>query len=82
MRIDTCAYQNCKISPHYDSLIAKLIVHANDRREAIHLMQRALGEFIIEGINTTIPFHLEILKNKDFYEGNINTQFLQFLGAH
>ena len=82
VRIDTCVYQNCKVSPYYDSLIAKLIVHANDRREAIHLMQRALGEFIIEGIDTTIPFHLEIIKNKDFYDGNIDTQFLQSLGAH
>ncbi len=81
VRIDTCAYQNCKISPHYDSLIAKLIVHGNDRQEAIQIMQRALEEFIIEGIDTTISFHLDVLKNKDFFDGNINTEFLNHLGT-
>ncbi len=76
VRIDTAAYLNCKISPYYDSLIAKLIVHGNDRQEAIRRMQRALEEFIIEGIDTTIPFHLEMLKNEAFIDGNINTEFL------
>jgi acetyl-CoA carboxylase biotin carboxylase subunit len=76
VRIDTAAYLNCKISPYYDSLIAKLIVHGNDRQEAIRRMQRALEELIIEGIDTTIPFHLEMLKNKAFIDGNINTEFL------
>jgi len=80
VRIDTCAYQNYKISPYYDSLIAKLIVHGNDRQEAIQKMQRALEEFIIEGIDTTISFHLDVLKSRDFFEGNINTEFLQHLG--
>lgn len=81
VRVDTCAYQNYKISPYYDSLIAKLIVHANNRPEAIQIMQRALEEFVVEGIDTTIPIQLEIIKNKNFFEGNINTDFLRQLGA-
>ena len=82
VRIDTCAYPNCKISPYYDSLIAKLIVHGSDRQEAIRRMQRALEEFIIEGIDTTISFHMDVLKNKAFFEGNINTEFLRRLNAN
>ena len=65
--------------PHYDSLIAKLIVHADTRDEAIKRMARALDEYIVEGIKTTIPFHKRIMANKDFIEGNIDTGFIERL---
>ncbi|MEW6382300.1 MAG: acetyl-CoA carboxylase biotin carboxylase subunit [bacterium] len=79
VRVDTAAYLNCRITPYYDSLIAKLIAHGSNRQEAISRMHRALEEFIIEGIDTTIPFHIEMLKNKDFIDGNINTEILHRL---
>ena len=60
VRIDSHLYEGYAIPPYYDSLIAKLIVHADTRQEAIRKMQRALGEFVIEGIKTTIPFHLKV----------------------
>jgi acetyl-CoA carboxylase biotin carboxylase subunit len=65
------------VPPHYDSLIAKLIVHGKDRQEAIIRMRRALREFVIEGIRTTIPFHLRIIDDPDFVSGNFNTHFLE-----
>ena len=61
------------------SLIAKLIVHADTRDEAIKRMARALDEYIVEGIKTTIPFHKRIMANKDFIEGNIDTGFIERL---
>ncbi|MCL6583455.1 MAG: acetyl-CoA carboxylase biotin carboxylase subunit [bacterium] len=82
IRVDTAAYLNCKISSYYDSLIAKLIAYGNSRQEAICRMQRALEEFIIEGIETTIPFHIEMMKNKDFIDGNIDTDFLRRLNVN
>ena len=64
------------IPPHYDSLIGKLIVHADDRLTAINRMQRALEEIILEGPKTTIPFHQAIMKDKTFQGGDFNTSFI------
>ncbi len=77
VRVDSFVYANYSVVPHYDSLIAKLIVHAETRKEAIQRMARALDEYIIDGIKTTIPFHKRIMANKDFIEGNIDTGFLE-----
>lgn len=76
VRMDTAAYSGYTIPPYYDSMIAKLIVHSDSREEAIHVSKRALGEFIIDGIDTTIPFHMNLLKNDDFINNNYNTNFL------
>ena len=76
VRTDTAAFSGWKVPAHYDSLIAKVIVHGRDRTEALTKIKRALGEFIIEGIKTTIPFHLKILDNPDFQNGEFNTHFL------
>jgi len=77
VRVDSFVYDNYTVVPHYDSLIAKLIVHAENRQDAIRRMARALDEYIIDGIKTTIPFHKRIMANKDFIEGNIDTSFLE-----
>jgi len=77
VRVDSAVYDQYKVLPYYDSLIAKLIVHAETREEAIRRMDRALEEYIIEGIKTTIPFHRKVMNNKDFIEGNIDTGFLE-----
>jgi acetyl-CoA carboxylase biotin carboxylase subunit len=77
VRVDTAIYNGYVIPPHYDSLIAKLIAYGKDRQEAIARMRRALDEFIIEGINTTIPFHKRVLSNPDFINGNFNTNFVE-----
>ncbi len=79
VRVDSSAYTDCVISPHYDSMIAKLIVHGNDREEAIARMRRALDEFIIEGIKTTIPIHKRILEDPGFIKAKISTNFLERL---
>jgi acetyl-CoA carboxylase, biotin carboxylase subunit len=79
VRVDSFVYANYTVLPHYDSLIAKLIVHADTREEAIRRMARALDEYIVEGIKTTIPFHKRIMANKDFIEGNIDTGFIERL---
>jgi len=76
IRIDTHVYANYTIPPFYDSMIAKLITVAQTREEAISKMQRALDEFIIEGIKTTIPFHQALMKNEDFQKGNYTTKFM------
>jgi len=76
VRVDTHAYTGYRISPYYDSMIAKLIVVAQTREEAIGKMRRALDEFIIEGIHTTIPFHKKLMNDPDFIEGNYSTNFL------
>ena len=65
------------IPPYYDSMIAKLIVRARTRDLAIQKMLRALDEFVIEGIKTTIPFHQQLLRNEDFKQGNFDTRFLE-----
>lgn len=77
VRIDSFVYDQYTVVPHYDSLIAKLIVHAETREDAIRRMARALDEYIVEGIKTTIPFHKRIMANKDFIEGNVDTSFLE-----
>lgn len=77
VRVDSFVYDNYTVLPHYDSMIAKLIVHAETREDAIKRMARALDEYIIEGIKTTIFFHKRIMSNKDFIEGNIDTSFLE-----
>jgi acetyl-CoA carboxylase, biotin carboxylase subunit len=77
VRVDTAAYNGCVIPSYYDSLVAKLIVHGRDRAEAIMKMKRALDEFIIEGIKTTIPFHKRVLNDPDFFNGYFNTGFVE-----
>ena len=77
VRVDTAIYNGYVIPPHYDSLIAKLVTYGKDRQEAIARMRRALDEFIIEGIKTTIPFHKKVLSNPDFISGNFNTNFVE-----
>ncbi len=76
VRVDTAAYAESVIPPYYDSLIAKLVVHAKDREEAVQRMSRALEMFIIEGISTSIPLQEKILADKDFRAGKFDTQFL------
>lgn len=77
VRVDTFISPNCEVSPFYDSLIAKLIVWDSTREEAISRSIRALDEFRIEGIKTTIPFYKKIIKNKNFISGNIHTHFIE-----
>jgi acetyl-CoA carboxylase biotin carboxylase subunit len=77
VRMDSHLYRGYVISPYYDSLIAKLIVHDKDRKSAIALMKRALEEYTIEGIKTTIPFHLKILSHDDFQKGEYTTKFIE-----
>ncbi len=77
IRVDTFIHPNCEISPFYDSLIAKLIAWDSTREEAILKSQRALDEFKVEGIKTTIPFYKKIAQSKNFLEGNIHTHFIE-----
>lgn len=77
VRVDTHVYAGYVIPPNYDSMIAKLIVSAQSREEAIVRMKRALSEFVIEGIKTTIPFHLKLMDNERFQSGDFNTKFLE-----
>jgi acetyl-CoA carboxylase biotin carboxylase subunit len=77
IRVDSAVYPEYTISPFYDSMIAKLIVHGKNREEAIARMKRALSEFVIEGIDTTIEFHLRLLDHPDFVTGHFNTKFLE-----
>lgn len=77
VRVDAFVYDQYSVVPHYDSMIGKLIVHAETRDDAIRRMARALDEYIIEGIKTTVFFHKRIMTNKDFIEGNVDTSFLE-----
>ena len=77
VRIDSHAYAGYPIPPNYDSMIAKLIVHASTREQAIARMSRALGEYMITGVKTTIPFQQEIMKDPDFIKGDYNTGFVE-----
>ena len=77
VRVDTHAYANYMIPPFYDSMIAKLITVAQTREEAIAKMERALEEFIIEGIKTTIPFHQKLMKDEKFRKGDYTTKFME-----
>ena len=82
VRVDTFAHADCMVSPHYDSLLAKIITHGRDRAEAIARMRRALEMTVIEGVETTIPLHLRILRDADFLAGRFTTAFLErFLAA-
>lgn len=77
VRLDTHVYAGYTIPPNYDSMIAKLITTAQTREEAINKMKRALDEFVIEGINTTIPFHRQLMDNPDYVAGNYTTKFME-----
>ncbi|MDA0972417.1 MAG: acetyl-CoA carboxylase biotin carboxylase subunit [Bacteroidetes bacterium] len=77
VRVDTHVYAGYTIPPYYDSMISKLIVTARTREETIDKMLRALGEYVIEGVKTTIPFHIQLLQNEDFRKGNFTTKFLE-----
>ena len=77
VRVDSGVDNESMVFPHYDSLIAKLIVHADSREEAIAKMQCALDEFIVEGIKTTIPLHKRVFRDPDFQKGYLSTKFLE-----
>ncbi len=81
VRVDTAAYADAVIPPYYDSLVAKLIAHGQDRTEAIARMLRALDQFVVEGIKTTIPLHHRILADPDFVAGQFDTTFLERFSA-
>lgn len=76
VRIDSAVYPGYKISPHYDSMIAKVITHGATREEAIMRMKRALDQFLIDGVHTTIPFHRQVMDHEAFISGDFNTKFL------
>jgi acetyl-CoA carboxylase biotin carboxylase subunit len=77
VRVETFAHSDCTISPYYDSMIAKIIVHGRDRQEAIARMRRTLEMTVIEGIKTSIPMHLKILAEPDFIAGRLSTSFME-----
>ncbi len=77
VRVDSASYTECSVHPYYDTLVAKLIVHGRNREEALSRMSRALEMFIVEGIQTTIPLHRNILADPDFLRGNYNIRFLE-----
>jgi acetyl-CoA carboxylase biotin carboxylase subunit len=76
IRVDTACYADGVVPPYYDSLIAKIIAHGDNRAEAIARMNRALDGFVVEGIKTTIPLHKRILSDPDFIAGKFDTHFL------
>ena len=76
IRLDTAAHNDCIVSPHYDSLVAKLIAHGEDRAEAIARMQRALAMTVVEGIDTTVPLFRKIFEDEDFIAGRLSTSFM------
>ena len=77
VRVDSSAYAGYTVPPYYDSVIAKLIVHGNDRDEAIAKMSMALDEYVIEGIKTTIPFHKKVMRSPEFRSGKYSTNFVE-----
>ncbi|MDE2667788.1 MAG: acetyl-CoA carboxylase biotin carboxylase subunit [Acidobacteriota bacterium] len=77
VRVDTAVYSECQVPPYYDSLIAKLVVHAPSRPEAVRRMERALEMFIVEGVSTSIPLHQRIMKEPDFLAGRLDTGFME-----
>ncbi|MDX9713819.1 MAG: acetyl-CoA carboxylase biotin carboxylase subunit [Dissulfurispiraceae bacterium] len=81
IRVDTVAYAGWKVPSQYDSMIAKVIARGKNREEAIMRMKRALGDFIIEGIRTTIPFHKKVLNHPDFIKGGFTTDFIERMYA-
>jgi acetyl-CoA carboxylase, biotin carboxylase subunit len=77
VRVDTFAHSECTVSPYYDSMIAKIIVHGRDRQEAVARMRRTLEMTVIDGIKTSIPLHLKILSDPDFIAGRLSTSFME-----
>jgi acetyl-CoA carboxylase biotin carboxylase subunit len=77
VRVDSALYDGCKVPPYYDSLIAKLIVHANEREQCLARLRRALGEYVVDGINTLSPMHLKLVNNPDIISGNFDIHFLE-----
>ena len=77
IRVDTHVYSGYTISPNYDSMIAKIITTDQKRSEAINKMRRALDEFVIEGIKTTIPFHRKLMDNENYLKGDYTTKFME-----
>jgi acetyl-CoA carboxylase biotin carboxylase subunit len=77
VRVDSAMYSGYSIPPYYDSMVAKLITHADTREEAVAKMKRALSEFVIEGVHTTIPFHSKLMDHEVFKSGDFNTKFLE-----
>jgi len=77
VRVDSHIYAGYTIPPYYDSMISKVIAVAQTREEAINTMERALSEYVIEGVKTTIPFHLQLMKNEEFRKGNFTTKFIE-----
>jgi len=75
--VDTHIYAGYSVPPHYDSLLAKVIVHGRDRTEALARMGQALDSFILEGVTTTIPFLARVIRNPEFVAGEIDTKFLE-----
>ena len=76
VRLETFAHSECTITPYYDSMIAKIIVHGRDRQEAIARMRRTLEMTVIEGIKTSIPLHLRIMSDPEFIAGRLSTSFM------
>jgi len=81
VRVDSAIYQGYRVPPHYDSLLAKVIVHGQSRTECLMRMRRALGEFVISGVETTLPLHLRLLANPDFANGEYDVAWLERLLA-
>ncbi len=77
MRLDSHVVTGYRVPPNYDSLVAKLLVHQPTRAEALACMRRALAEFVVEGIKTTIPLHREIFNHSGFIEGQVDTTFIE-----
>ena len=77
VRVDSHIYAGYTIPPFYDSMIAKVIAVAQTREEAINTMERALSEYVIEGVKTTIPFHMQLMRNEEFRKGNFTTKFIE-----
>ncbi|MDR1235580.1 MAG: acetyl-CoA carboxylase biotin carboxylase subunit [Holosporaceae bacterium] len=79
VRVDSALYDGCKVPPYYDSLISKLIVHANDREQCLARLRRALREYVIDGVDTLIPLHMRLANNPDIIAGNFDIHFLERL---
>ncbi|MEZ4588755.1 MAG: hypothetical protein R2909_20450 [Gemmatimonadales bacterium] len=77
VRVDTHIYAGYTVPPHYDSLLAKVIVHGRDRAEALARMGQALDSFILEGVTTTIPLLASVIRHPEFVAGNVDTRFLE-----
>ena len=77
VRVDTALEPGTAVTPYYDSLLAKVIVHGNDREEALTRMGQALDSFILEGVTTTIPFLARVIRHPDFVAGDVDTRFLE-----